>query len=57
MSKREIGKQRIKEILGEKSENIIKILESISPDFANYVLDFAYGDLSMQDSLVVLMQL
>ena len=45
MSKREIGTQRIKQIIGEKSENILKMFEEISPDFANYVLDFGYGDL------------
>jgi len=45
MQNREIGRKRIKEILGEKSEEIIKKFESISPDFANYILDFAYGDL------------
>lgn len=45
MNKREIGKQRIKEIIGARSENIIKILATVSPDFANYVVDFAYGDL------------
>ncbi|HSW71641.1 MAG TPA: carboxymuconolactone decarboxylase family protein [Gammaproteobacteria bacterium] len=45
MNKRGIGKQRIREIIGEKSESIIKMFEAISPDFANYVLDFGYGDL------------
>lgn len=45
MSKREIGKQRVKEILGDRAEDIIKTFESVSPDFANYVLEFAYGDL------------
>jgi 4-carboxymuconolactone decarboxylase len=45
MSIRETGKQRMKEILGEKSENIIKMFEAISPDFANYITDFAYGDI------------
>ncbi|MBI5448036.1 MAG: carboxymuconolactone decarboxylase family protein [Gammaproteobacteria bacterium] len=45
MNKHKVGKQRIKEIIGEKSENIIKNLEEISPDFANYIIDFAYGDL------------
>ena len=45
MNKHEIGKQRIKEILGPDSEKIISHFESVSPDFANYVVDFAYGDL------------
>lgn len=45
MNKNVIGRRRLKEILGEKSENIIKMFEAISPDFANYVVEFAYGDL------------
>lgn len=45
MRKTELGKQRIKEILGEKSEQIIEMFEAISPDFSNYILDFGYGDL------------
>lgn len=45
MDKHAIGKQRIKDILGEKSEHLIKQFEMISPDFANYVIDFGYGDI------------
>lgn len=45
MDKREIGKQRIKQIIGEKSENILKVFEEISPDFANYIIEFGYGEL------------
>lgn len=45
MSKREIGLKRIKEILGDKAEDIIAGFEKVSPDFANYIVNFAYGDL------------
>ena len=45
MNKRELGKKRVKEILGEQAEGIIKNFEEISPDFANYILEFAYGDI------------
>lgn len=45
MSKNEIGKQRLKEIIGQDSEAIMKHFESVSPDFANYVINFGYGDL------------
>lgn len=41
----EIGRQRIKEILGYKSEQLIQMFAEISPDFANYIVEFAYGDL------------
>lgn len=51
MSKRELGEQRIKEILGDGSENIIKMFEQVSPDFANYILEFAYGDLYARKGL------
>ncbi len=51
MNKREIGKQRIKEIVGEKSESVIKRFEEISPDFANYILEFVYGDLYARSGL------
>lgn len=51
MSKYEIGKQRIKDILGDRAENIIKMFETVSPDFAHYVLDFAYGDLYARKGL------
>lgn len=45
MDKREVGRLRIREIIGEKSDNIIKMFEEISPDFTNYIIDFAYGEL------------
>lgn len=51
MDTRESGKQRMKEIIGDNSKNIIKMLETISPDFANYVTDFAYGDLYARKGL------
>lgn len=45
MSKREVGKQRFKDILNSDAEEVIKSFSDVSPDFANYVIDFAYGDL------------
>ncbi len=51
MNKRELGRQRIKEILGDKSENLAQMFEKISPDFANYILEFAYGDLYARKGL------
>jgi 4-carboxymuconolactone decarboxylase len=45
MDKRKVGKQRLKEIFGEHAEDVINLCKSISPDFANYIVDFAYGDL------------
>lgn len=51
MNKHEIGKKRIREIIGDKAENIIQMFEAISPDFANYIVDFGYGDLYARDGL------
>lgn len=51
MSKKAIGEKRIKEILGANSDSIIKTLEEMSPDFANYVVEFAYGDLYARSGL------
>lgn len=51
MTKKEIGKKRIEEILGKKSEEIIKSFEVISPDFANYIVEFGYGDLYNRSGL------
>lgn len=45
MNKHDIGKQRIKEIIGDKAEGLIKTFEEISPDFAKYIVEFGYGDI------------
>lgn len=45
MSTHEKGKKRIQEILGTNADEIIKSLELVSPDFAKYAVDFAYGDI------------
>lgn len=51
MNKHELGKQRIKEILGDRAETIIQDISQISPDFANYVLEFGYADLYARSGL------
>jgi hypothetical protein len=35
MNKHEIGKKRIKEIIGDKADDMIQIFEEISDDFSN----------------------
>jgi len=45
MSKQDIGKQRIKEIIGDKAAGLIKMFEEISPDFTKYIIEFGYGDI------------
>lgn len=51
MDKQERGKIRIKEILGPTSDQVIEKLSAISKDFANYVVEFAYGDIYSRPGL------
>jgi 4-carboxymuconolactone decarboxylase len=51
MSKHEQGMQRIKEVLGHDAEQIIKNFEKVSPDFAKYIVEFAYGELYSRNGL------
>lgn len=44
-TKYEIGLKRLQDILGVNAIETVKKFEEISPDFANYVVEFAYGDL------------
>ena len=41
----EIGKQRIKEVLGGDADAIIESFAKVSPDFADYVVGYGYGDI------------
>ena len=51
-TKNEIGQQRLKEILGqENAEKIIQTLKGVSPDFTDYIVNFAYGDLYARKGL------
>jgi 4-carboxymuconolactone decarboxylase len=51
MSTQEAGRKRIKEILGENGSHAVEKLAKISPDFANYILTFAYADLYNRKNL------
>lgn len=41
----ETGVQRLNQILGDNADRIIQNFSAVSPDFAKYVVEFAYGDL------------
>jgi 4-carboxymuconolactone decarboxylase len=45
VSKHEEGMKRINEILGVNANELIKNFQGVSPDFAKYIVDFAYGDI------------
>lgn len=52
MNKRELGENRLKDILGEKAFEIInQRLGAISPDFVNYIIEFTYGELYARKGL------
>lgn len=44
MSKYEIGKKRILEILGPSAENTLEMLSEVSKDFTNYIIEVGYAD-------------
>ena len=45
MSKYENGLKRIQEILGVNSLELLENFKKTSPDFANYIVEFCYGEL------------
>lgn len=45
MSKYEIGLKRIQEIIGPNALGLLENFKAVSPDFANYIIEFGYGDL------------
>lgn len=45
MSKYENGLKRIQEILGINSLELLENFKKTSPDFANYIVEFGYGEL------------
>lgn len=51
MSKHEIGLKRIQEILGENALSLIDNFKKISPDFANYIVEYGYGELYTRKGL------
>jgi 4-carboxymuconolactone decarboxylase len=51
MIKNEAGPKRLHDILGNNSETIIENFKKTSPDFANYIVDFVYGDIYARPGL------
>jgi 4-carboxymuconolactone decarboxylase len=39
------GEEKFKTMLGEKNWEVIQKITDISPDFAQYIVDMAYGDI------------
>ena len=45
------GWEKLKQINAEASEQVLKSLEDIAPDFANYLLEFPFGDIYSRPGL------
>lgn len=50
-SRYEQGLAKLREIDGEAGENVITSLASIAPDFANYLIEFPFGDIYSRPGL------
>ncbi|WP_157019650.1 carboxymuconolactone decarboxylase family protein [Mesorhizobium xinjiangense] len=50
-SRLERGERALAEIDGEAGHNVITALADIAPDFANYVFEFAFGDIYSRPGL------
>lgn len=47
----QIGRQKMQEVIGQDTDEIIAIYKKISPDYADYIVKFAYGDLYTRPGL------
>ncbi len=45
------GLDKLQEIIGESGDKIISTMEMISPEFARYIVDYAYGDLYQRNGI------
>ena len=45
------GRQRLRELAGERGESVMAGLEEVSPDLARYVVEFGYGDIYSRPTL------
>lgn len=47
----ERGRERLRELAGERGESVMAGLEEVSPDLARYVIEFGYGDIYSRPTL------
>jgi 4-carboxymuconolactone decarboxylase len=50
-SRKEKGFEKIKQVLGEGGDKVLNKLKDIAPDFAEMVVEFAYGDIYSRPGL------
>ncbi|MBU2868204.1 carboxymuconolactone decarboxylase family protein [Pacificibacter marinus] len=53
LTRLERGKRALVEIDGEAGQNVIDALADIAPDFATYLLEFAFGDIYARPALAL----
>lgn len=51
IDKKYIGKQRIKEVLGDQAEMALSQLSEISPDFVEYIITHGYGEIYVRKGI------
>jgi 4-carboxymuconolactone decarboxylase len=47
----ERGRERLRQLAGERGESVMAGLEEVSPDLARYVIEFGYGDIYSRPTL------
>ena len=47
----ERGRERLRELAGDRGEAVMAGLEEVSPDLARYVIEFGYGDVYSRPTL------
>lgn len=47
----ERGAAKLAEVDGQAGQNVIDALQDIAPDFANYVIEFPFGDIYSREGL------
>lgn len=50
-SRFERGAAKLAEVDGQTGQNVIDALQDIAPDFANYVIEFPFGDIYSREGL------
>lgn len=51
LARRERGARKLEEVDGDAGQRVIDALADIAPDFANYILEYPFGDIYSRDGL------
>ena len=50
-NRQERGEQKLREVVGEKGEELVRDLQDICPDLARYVTEYAFADIYSRPGL------